>query len=98
MCVMCWCQHALLDAILKILNGLSVSEMVGPGMHARNYNFNKQLLMSVGDRENYKPCFGKLCGASEENVCQVKIAVKHQRRYQPGRIQKNDLAADLQRD
>lgn len=30
-------------------------------------------------QENYKPCFGKLCGASEEN-CQLKIAVKHQRR------------------
>lgn len=48
--------------------------------------------MSVDDRENYSPCFGKLCSVSEKNVCQVKIPVNHQR------IQKNDLAADLQRD
>lgn len=80
---MYWYQHALLEAILKIFNSLRVSEMVGPGMGARNY-CKKQLLMSVGDRENYNPCFGKLCSVLEENVCQVKIPVK------PGRIQKND--------
>lgn len=80
MWVMCWYPHALLDAILKIFNGFSVSEVVEPGMHARNCNCNKQLLMSVDDRQNYNPCFGKLCGVSEENVCQVRIPVKHHRR------------------
>lgn len=34
--------------------------------------------MSVADRENCNPSILKLCGVSEENLCQVKIAVKHQ--------------------
>lgn len=68
MCVVCWDQDALLDAILKILNGLSVLEVVGPGIGARNCNCNKQLLMSVDDRENYNPYLGKLCSVSEEIV------------------------------
>lgn len=63
----------------EILNGLGVSEMVGPGMGGRNC-CNKLLLTSVGDRENYNPCFGKLRSVSEKNVCQVKILVKHQKR------------------
>lgn len=78
MCIMCWYQHELLDAILKVLNGLNVSEMVGLGIGARNC-CDKQLLMSVDDRKNSNPCFGKPFSVSEENVCQVKIPVKHQR-------------------
>lgn len=68
----------IIGCISEILNGLSVSEMVGPGMGGRNC-CNKLFLTSVGHRENYNPCFGKLCSVSEKNVCQVKIPVKHRR-------------------
>lgn len=79
MCIMCWYQHALMDSILKVLNGFNVLEMVGPSMGARNC-CDKQLLMSVDDRDNCNPCFGKLSSVPEENVCQIKVSVKHQRR------------------
>lgn len=69
----------LLDAILKVLNGDSMSEMVGPGVGARN-SCDKELPMLVDDRENCTPSVLKLCSVSEENLCQVKISVKHQRR------------------
>lgn len=51
--------------------------MVGPGVGARNC-CDKQLLMSVDDRENCNPCVLKPCSVSEEDLCQVKMAVKHQ--------------------
>lgn len=69
----------LLDAILKVLNGNSMSEMVGPGVGARNC-CDKQLPMSVDDRDNYNPSVLKPCSVSEENLCQVIISFKHQRR------------------
>lgn len=66
----------LLDAILKVLNVNSTSETVGPGVGARNC-CDKQLPISVDDKENCNPSVLKPCSVSEENLCQVKISVKH---------------------
>lgn len=66
MCIMCWYQHAFLDAILKVLNGLNVSEVVGPSMGARSC-CDKQLLMSVDDRENITHVLGS-CGVYQREM------------------------------
>lgn len=70
-----------LDAVLKVLNGNSMSGMVGPGVGARRYD--KQLLMSVDDREGCHPSALKPYSVSGENLCQVKLLVNTKEDNEP---------------
>lgn len=62
-----------LGAVLKVLSGSGTSGMVGPGVGARRCD--KQLLMSVDDREGCHPSVLEPCSVSGENLCQVKLLV-----------------------
>lgn len=70
-----------LGAVLKVLNGNGMSGMVGPGVGARRYD--KQLLMSVDDREGCRPSALKPCSVSGENLCQVKLPMNTEEDNKP---------------
>lgn len=73
--IMCYYQCMLLDAILEVWNGSSTSEVVGSGVGAR-ICCDKQLLMSVDDKENCNPSALKPCSIPEEKSLPGKISVK----------------------